>query len=161
MNPEKKERARTADGGVVMSATARSARTVALATKTYRLKEPLVVDRVEARDPESGMPLYLFRVVSSTNANGPTSLVVLNERGEAVEASHTMEALFDRTILTMAGAGSGPGRALPAITIQPDTNTLAVNPGDTIDETLTVTIPKNAGPAKAESSSVVADGDCF
>jgi hypothetical protein len=118
----------------------------ALAAKAHKLKEPLVMDCMEALAPKSGMPLYLFRVVSSANANGPAHTVILNERGEAVKASRKMEALFDRTVLTTAG----PIPASPTITIQPDTNTLTLNPGDTIDETITVTIPKHAGPAKAD-----------
>jgi len=53
--------------------------------------------------------------------------------------------LFDHTVLTTAG---GLGRV--PITIQPDTNVFTLNPGQTLDETITVTIPKNAGPAKAD-----------
>jgi hypothetical protein len=37
-----------------------------------------------------------------------------------------------------------------AVTIQPDTNILTLNPGDTFQETITVTIPKNGGPVKAD-----------
>lgn len=118
----------------------------ALSAKTHKVKEPLVMDCTEARAPESGMPLYLFRVVGSASANGPAHTVILNERGETVKTSRTMEELFDRTVLTTAG----PIAAAPSITIQPDTNTLTLNPGDTMDETITVTIPKNAGPAKAD-----------
>jgi hypothetical protein len=118
----------------------------ALAAKTHKIKEPLVVDRTEARAPKSGMPLHLFRVVSSANANGPAYTVILNDRGEAAEVSREMEALFDRTVLTTAG----PIPASPSITIQPDANALTLNPDDTIDETITVTVPKNAGPAKAD-----------
>jgi len=35
-------------------------------------------------------------------------------------------------------------------TIQADTNVLTLNPGDVFSETITVTIPRNAGPAKAD-----------
>lgn len=121
-------------------------RAATLAAKAHKLKKPLVMDCAEARAPKSGMPLHLFRVVSSANANGPAHTVILNERGEAVGASRKIEALFDRTVLTMAG----PIPASPSITIQPDTNTLTLDPGETVDETITVTIPKNAGPAKAD-----------
>ncbi len=58
----------------------------AMAAKTHRIKKPQVVDRAEAVDPKSGTPLYLFRVVGFANANKPAHLVILNERGEAVEA---------------------------------------------------------------------------
>lgn len=123
---------------------------VALAAKTHKLKEPLVVDRAEALDPKSRTPLYLFRVVSSANANGPAFSVILNERGEAVEASLETERLFDRTVLAMSGARGRPGSGMAPITIQPDQNILTLNLGDTVDETITVTIPKNASSAKAD-----------
>jgi len=118
----------------------------AQAAKTFKLREPLIVDCTEARTPESGMPLHRFRVVGSADANGPAHTVFLDERGEAVAISRQMETLFDRTVLTTAG----PIAAAPAITIQPDTNTLTLNPGDTIDETITVIIPKHSGPANAD-----------
>lgn len=118
----------------------------ALAAKSHKLREPLVVDCTEARAPESGRPLYRFRVVSPADANGPAHTVILDERGEAASISRQMEALFERAELTTNGSMA----AAPAITIQPDTNTLTLNPGDTVDETITVTIPKHSGPAKAD-----------
>lgn len=122
----------------------------ALAAKTHKLKGPLVVDRAEALDPKSRTPLYLFRVVSSANANGPAFVVILNEHGDAVAASAATKRLFDRTVLATSGAGGGPGPGLAPITIQPDQNILTLNPGDTIDETITVTVPKNPSSAKAD-----------
>ena len=143
---EKKKGARAAGRGAVGPAKLLAEQAAALAAKAHKLKQPLVVDRAEARDPKSGKPLYLFRVAGSADANGPAYAVILNERGEALEASREMEALFDRTVLTAAG----PRPALPSITIQPDTNTLTLNPGDAVDETITVTVPKNGGSAKAD-----------
>src|SRR5262249_3172442 len=87
------------------------------------------------------------RVVSAANANGPTRSVILNDKGEAVETTAALELLFDHTVL-MTGVGAGPGAA--PITISPDTNVLTLNPGDSIDETITVTIPKSGGPVRAD-----------
>src|SRR5262249_44568354 len=136
-----------ASRGAIMPTKSLAEQAAAQAAKAYKLKEPLVVDRAEALDPKSGRPIHLFRVVSATNANGSAYAVILNDRGEAVESTSASLALFDHTVLTTAGAG-GPGVA--PITISPDTNVLTLNPGETIDETITVTIPKNAGPAKAD-----------
>lgn len=119
---------------------------VALAARAHKLREPLVADCTEARSAESGRRLYRFRVVSATDANGPAYTVILDERGEAAAISRQMEALFERAEL----ATSGYIAAAPVITVHPDTNTLTLNPGDTIDETITVTIPKHSGPAKAD-----------
>ncbi len=121
-----------------------------LAAKTHKLKDALVVDRAEAIDPKSGKPIHLFKVVSSAKANGPTYAVILNDRGRALKATRTLESLFDRRVLKTGTVGGRGPAAAPVITIQPDTNTFTLNPGETIDETITVTIPKNAGPAKAD-----------
>ncbi len=125
-------------------------RAAALAAQTHELKDPLIVDHAEARDPASGKPIYRFRVVGGAHANGPAYTVIMNDRGETLEAGYPAASLFDRPIPTTAGAAGGPGPAAAAITIQPDTNVLILNPSDTIDETITVTIPKNAGPARAD-----------
>jgi hypothetical protein len=123
----------------------------ALAAKSHKLKEPLVVDRAEALDPKLGKPIYRFKVVSATNANGPAYAVIANERGEPVKATGRLESLFDHTILTTDDTAAGrPVAAAAPITIQPDTNILTLNQGDTVDETITVTIPKSAGVAKAD-----------
>ena len=98
-----------------------------LATKTHKIQKPLVLDCAEALHPKSGKPVY---------------------RGEALEATHELAALFDRHVLSTAGAATT--LAAGPVTIQPDTNVLTLNPGDTFDETITVTIPKNAGPARAD-----------
>src|SRR5215467_14386882 len=121
----------------------------ALAASTYHLQKPQVVDRAEAHDPKTGVRLFLFRVVSSARANKPGRTVILNERGQPVEASRAMESLFERSILAPTISG-GASPAPAPISIQPDTNVFTLNPGDTVDETITVTIPKNSAPAKAD-----------
>src|SRR5712691_12956826 len=130
-----------------MPASSCVARAAALVARTHNFEEPLVVDQAEALDPVAGRPVYLFKVVRSGNANGPAHTVILDERGEEVEATRNLESLFSRTVLTAAGT---PGPVAAPVTIQPDTNVLTLNPGDTVDETITVTIPKNAGAAKAD-----------
>jgi hypothetical protein len=115
--------------------------------RTRNLAEPLVVDLAEARDPGSGRQVYRVKVVDATNANGPTHTVIFDEDGEELEAVFESVALFARAVLTTAGT---PGSIVAPVTIQPSTNTLTLKPGDSVDETITVTIPKNAGPAKAD-----------
>jgi len=121
-----------------------------LAAKIHKLKAPLVVDRAEARDPRSGEPIHRFTVVSAANGNGPAYAVIIDEHGEPLATTPTLEQLFDRTVLGTTASPGTPGLGAAPVTIQPDTNTLTLNPGDTVDETITVTIPKNAGPAKAD-----------
>lgn len=44
--------------------------------------------------------------------------------------------------------------ALAAVTVEPNTNILTLSPGETFSETVVVTIPKNAAPAKANILNV-------
>jgi hypothetical protein len=125
----------------------------ALAAKTYEIKKPLVVDSAEVVGPKSGKPVYRFKVVSAANANGPAYVVMLNENGEALELTPELQQLFDRTVLTTVG-----GPSVAPITIRPNTNILTISSGQTIDETITVTIPRRAGPAKADVYGLYGDG---
>src|SRR5262249_39328417 len=117
-----------------------------LVARTHKLKDPLVVDTGKATDPKTGKPIYRFRVVSAAEANGPAYPVILTEQAEVVEASPALDKLLDRTALA---TGAVPAGAAP-ITISPSTNILTLNPGDTLDETITVTVPKNGGPPRAD-----------
>src|SRR6185436_7641637 len=121
----------------------------ALAAKVHKIKNPRVIHADQATDPESGKQIRLFRVVAAEKGNEPGPTIVLDDTGKPLELTPRLEALFDRTDVTVPSvAASGPTAA--PITIQPDTNVLTPNPGQTFDETITVTIPKNAGPAKAD-----------
>lgn len=119
-----------------------------LAAKAHKLDEPLVVDHEQARDPDSGQTLHRFHVVSTGDANGPAYPVFLDDQGRTVEAATAVERLFAPAVPMAASTVAGVAAA--AITIQPDTNTLTLNLADTLDETLIVTVPKNAGSGKAD-----------
>lgn len=113
--------------------------------KKHHIKDALVIDCTEARQPESGKPVYRFKVVPEAHGNAPALSLYLNERGDEVEASDILRGVFERHVLGVTGV-----RAAAPVTIQPNTNILTLDPGQTLDETITVTIPKNAGPAKAD-----------
>jgi hypothetical protein len=140
---EKRGRARK---GPAKPAKSLAEQAAALAARKFELKAPLVLDRAEARDPKSGRALLLFRVAASSDANGPAYPLILDQHGESVDVSPELERLFNRTETTTRGAAP----ASAPITIQPTTNTLTLNSGETLDETITVTIPKNSGPVKAD-----------
>jgi len=113
--------------------------------KKHSIQDPLVIDSAEAHDPESAKPIYRFRVVSAANGNGPAFSLYLDERGQEAEASDALRRVFDRHVL---GVTVVPDAA--PVKIQPNTNVLTLNSGETLDETIGVTIPKNAGTAKAD-----------
>jgi hypothetical protein len=114
--------------------------------KKRRIKNPVVIDSNEARHPESGTPIYRFRVVPAARGNDPAVSLYLNEHGEEqTEVSDAVRRVFDSHVVSVTSAPT----AAP-VTIQPDTNVLTLNPGQSLDEAISVTIPKNAGAAKAD-----------
>ena len=131
-----------------MSAKSLSEKAAALAAKAHHIKDPHVIDRCDATHPDSGKPIHRFKIVSATDGNAHPHVVLLDHHGEPLDPTHALDSAFPRPILTTAGSGAPPPVA-PA-TINPTTNVLTLNPGDTLDETITVTIPKNAGSAQAD-----------
>ncbi|MEW9586230.1 vWA domain-containing protein [Paraburkholderia sp. DGU8] len=117
----------------------------ALAALKHRLEAPLVVDVAEARHPDTSKPYYRFKLVDAGNANGAAYSVLVDDHGQALESTDALEQRFDRPVLDVKSAS-----VIAPIVINPDTNVLVLNPGATLDETITVTVPKNAGPTKAD-----------
>jgi hypothetical protein len=132
-----------------MPAKTSSAQAIALAAKLHGVQKPLIADRAEATDPKSGKPIYRFKIVGAADANGPAYVLILDERGEVLAATPELESLFDRTVQTV-GALAGLGGGVAPITIQPTENNLTLDPGDVVDEMITVSIPKHAAPAKVD-----------
>jgi hypothetical protein len=134
-----------------MPAKTGSEHAIALAARLHGVQKPLIVDRAEMADPQSGKPIHRFGIVSADDPNGPRTVLILDGRGEMLETTPALESLFDRTVLAIgAVAGPGAGAAPVAVTIQPSKNNLTLNPGDVLDETINVNIPRHAGPAKVD-----------
>lgn len=115
------------------------------AAKKHHIKDPHVIDSREACDPKTGKPVHRFKVVPAAHANGPAISLFLNEHGEETAVSDALTGLFNPQVL---GVTAGPLSA--PVTINPSTNVLTLNPGQILDETITVTIPKNSASAKAD-----------
>ena len=122
----------------------------ALAAKTYSIAKPQVVDYAQAPHPESGSPTHWFRVVSAEEGNGPAYTVTVDERGRALDVPATFSSPFAAPAAGIPGVPGPTPIPVAPVTINPATNTLTLNAGEVLDETITVTIPKNAGPAKAD-----------
>ena len=73
-------------------------RAAELAAKMHSIHEPVTVDQAEAADPKSGKPVYRFKVVSAAHANRPANIVFLDHRGEPLEPTHELAALFDHPV---------------------------------------------------------------
>ena len=113
--------------------------------RRIRFEDPLIVHE-ESVTGTQGEPLYLFRVVSAAAGNGPQYSVALDASGTEVDASRVEVP----ELLIAAPDVLLPFVPPPAITISPSTNHLTLNPGDSLSETLVVTIPKNTSIPKAD-----------
>ena len=122
-------------------------RAAEVATKAFKIREPLILDRADAHDPKSGKRIHRFKTAAAKHANGPASMVYIDEHGEHVEATHEIAGIFERPAISPVVPPVIPATL---ITVQPTTNVLTLKQSDTFNETITVTIPKNAGPAKAD-----------
>jgi hypothetical protein len=105
-----------------MSARSIVEQAAALAAAHHKVKVPLIVDHAKAHDAESGRPIHCVTIVNTADPDGPAYSVIVDAHGQLLAATRTLERLF-----------------------QPDTNVWRLNPGDVIDEAITVTIPKHAG----------------
>jgi hypothetical protein len=116
--------------------------------KPHHLAEPLVVDREELRHPKKGSVVYCYRVVSAKRANGQAIDIFLDEHGKPAEPIPDWRVRSQAT--AAPGRLPGPFAGSGVATINPSINDFTINPGQTIDEVITVTIPANAGTAKAD-----------
>ena len=125
---------------------------VALLAKRYKIKKPLLAAHAPGTHPETGEPVHQVAVVAEDDANGPRHQILVDDHGNPLEETEPLVAQFDLTkdaatpIRPATGLATSPG----AVTIDPTENILTLNPGDTFEETVTVTIPKNPTPPKAD-----------
>jgi hypothetical protein len=111
----------------------------AWAASEHGMQDAVVVDTARATDPASGRRLQRLRLASASDPNGASVAVVLGEDGRVLEDGAAHALLF---------AGAAPHVLAmpmpvdaPPITISPATNDLVLHEGETLDETLTVTVP--------------------
>jgi hypothetical protein len=111
-------------------------RALALLQKTHKLRDVTLVHSGVVLDTTTGEHVHEFVVVSADDPNGPSFRTIMAADGSP----------RDRLPAPSLAAIAPPTgiRARASITIQPDANVLTLNPGDTLDESLTVTVPKNA-----------------
>lgn len=121
-------------------------RALALIKKTSKLNDLVLTHSDQTVDPNTGETVYDFVAVSRADPNGPSHGVMVDADGAVREPVPGSDPLSKASTPVSVDASA---LATP-VTIKPDTNVLTLNPGDTLDETITVTIPKNAGTPKAD-----------
>jgi hypothetical protein len=98
------------------------------------------------RHPRHGSIVYCYRVVSGEGGNGPSVEIFLDQHGNPAEPVPD----WRKTVESTPKLGRSPLLPMAAATINPNINDFTINPGQTSDEVITVTIPANAATAKAD-----------
>jgi hypothetical protein len=131
-----------------------AARAIEVAASEQRVDDLVVVDEVEGPHPSmTTRRVHHFTLVSAADANGGRYVVSLDDTGRRV--AHAEGVTIAGHPPPSAGASSPAAGIVhaprsAAITVQPSVNTLTLDPGDTHAETITVTVPKNAGARRAD-----------
>jgi len=127
------------------------ARALRLVGERYGIDDPLVVDRAEDVLRTTNEPIYRFRIASLADANRAQHDIVLDRSGAELNLEEIRRRDGVEYFAAAVGTAPAPGPVpLAAITIDPKENHLTLNPGDTHDEVITVTIPPNASVPKAD-----------
>jgi hypothetical protein len=126
-----------------MTSDTLSQRALALLRKDHKHEDLVLVHAGEVLDPASGETLHEFRAVAAAAPNGPSWHLLLGADGSPRDALPGRDALSLASAPVIAHAG-------PPVTITPASNVLTLDPGQTFDETLTVTVPASAATGKAD-----------
>jgi hypothetical protein len=119
-------------------------------SKRDKVKNPLIVGTAEDVSPSTKQKLYKFSAVKKEDPNGPQYAVVLDETGAVFDpdtlGKRESARLFSPARADVETEAVGPAAPLAAsITINPNVNDLVLNPGDSHDEVITVTVPADSG----------------
>jgi hypothetical protein len=129
-------------------------RVLDILAKRTREKDLTIVDTREVTLAGTGERVKLFRAVTKGDANGPRFTVGFDEAGAELEPARIEAASAAADAHFEAGAGTAsatPAAPAPvAVTINPRENVFTLNEGETVSESIIVTIPKDAGVKKAD-----------
>jgi hypothetical protein len=131
-----------------------AARALRLIARRYKIKQPMLLDRAEARLRSTNKPIYQFRAAAEKDPNGPQFSVVLDEDGKEVDLDEARERdgtdYFARPALSVDVGKLKRVAPAASVQINPSTNDLVLNQGDTLTEKIVVTVPANASVPKAD-----------
>jgi hypothetical protein len=98
------------------------------------------------RHPADGHPIHCFFAVRLEEPNAPPVEVILDDAGNVVEVGIERRALFRPVIAPVPPHVT----SAKAVTVNPAVNDLRLGECDTLRETITVTIPREAGIVPAD-----------
>lgn len=119
------------------------------AARRLDIKNPHVIDRMQATDPTYGS-VHRLSVIDPVHANTIVHHLYFDDQGKVLTPTPALALLFDQKAAAAAPLARTPALGLAPITIDPSVNVLTLGEGDSFSETITVTIPKSAAPVKAD-----------
>jgi hypothetical protein len=117
-------------------------------TKRTRAKNLQILDAREVTLPGSGERVRLFRASSKDEPNGPQVMVGFDAAGAEIDDSR-LAAAGEASFPVGSSAPAGDVSSAP-ITINPKQNVFTLSEGETISESIIVTVPPSAGVKKAD-----------
>ena len=109
-------------------------------------REHRIIRTETDRHPANGRPIHGFIAVALEEPNAPPVEVIMDDAGNVVEVGIERRRLFRPHIEPVAPDIT----SAKAVTVDPATNNLRLGECDTLRETITVTIPSEAGLAPAD-----------
>jgi hypothetical protein len=114
--------------------------------RLFGRREHKIIRTQTDRHPTDGRAIHRFLAVTVEAPNTPPTEVILDDTGNVVEIGIERRALFRPQILPVPPHITGA----KAVTIDPAVNNLRLGECDTFSETITVTIPPEAGVVPAD-----------
>jgi hypothetical protein len=123
-----------------------------LAERTVKGDSATIARSTRSTVGEDGRVLHRFVTFNRADPNGPRHVAIMDDTGKEVDAASLSSAV--KSALGEAVVGVSVGRPVaPAgigASVDPTSNDLVLELGDTETEIVTVTIPPNAGVSKAD-----------
>ncbi|MDY7078769.1 MAG: hypothetical protein SXV54_17795 [Chloroflexota bacterium] len=129
-----------------------AARALEIVAERDKVEDLVIVSSAKDVVPSTGKSLFKFLAVKKKDQNGPHYMVVLDETRAVVD----LESLSEREGVELFALPEFvvelPPLKIPKkpITIDPTVNDLVIKEGDTFDEVVTVTVPKDTTVPKVD-----------
>src|SRR6516225_907150 len=114
--------------------------------RLFGRREHRIIRTDSDRHPTEGHPIHCFLAAALEEPNAPPVEVILDDAGKAVEIGIERRSLFRPHIEPVPPHIT----SAKAVTVDPAVNNLRLGECDTLRETITVTIPPEAGVVPAD-----------
>jgi len=127
-------------------------RILQLLAREHDVRNLLLVEQTEAEHSQTGQRIWRIVAVAVDDANGTRYSVVVDDNGNPLEVTPELESLFGPThdARKPIPAPRATTTSRSSVTIAPADNALTLNLGETLHETLKVTVPAKLAAPKVD-----------